>query len=160
MAAFTALSVEILFRNSIPLSDLLMSGVLARYPRIKFVSVESGVGWIPFALEALDYQFVGNRVVEERPDLDLLPSEYFARNVYACYWFEQTAPRRLLDKVGVDNILFETDFSHPTSLFGEKVQARITSGLCDCEESVRRKILWENGQKLYKVTAPTAQDEA
>ena len=86
---------------------------------MKFVSVESGVGWIPFVLEALDYQFVGNRVREDRPDLDLLPSEYFARNVYACYWFEQTAPRRLLDKVGVDNILFETDFPHPTSLYGE-----------------------------------------
>jgi predicted TIM-barrel fold metal-dependent hydrolase len=103
---------------------------------------------------------LGNRVKEDRPDLDLMPSEYFARNVYACYWFEQTAPRRLLDKVGVDNILFETDFPHPTSLFGEEVHARITGGLSDCEESVRRKILWENGQKLYKVEGPTAKDEA
>jgi predicted TIM-barrel fold metal-dependent hydrolase len=137
-----------------------MSGVLARYPRIKFVSVESGVGWIPFALEALDYQFLGNRVKEDRPDLDLLPSEYFARNVYACYWFEQTAPQRLIDKVGVDNILFETDFPHPTSLYGEEVHARITSGLSGCEESVRRKILWDNAQQLYKVEGPTAKDEA
>jgi len=160
MAAFTELSVELLLRNGIQLSDLIMSGVLARYPKIKFVSVESGVGWIPFALEALDYQFVGNRVKEDRPDLDLMPSEYFARNVYACYWFEQTAPRRLLDKVGVDNIMFETDFPHPTSLYGEDVHARITGGLSDCEESVRRKILWDNAQKLYKVEGPTAQDEA
>ena len=43
------------------MSDLIMSGVLARYPKIKFVSVESGIGWIPFVLEALDYQFLGNR---------------------------------------------------------------------------------------------------
>jgi hypothetical protein len=35
-------------------------------------------------LEAMDYQFVGNSVREERPEFDLLPSEYFARNVYAC----------------------------------------------------------------------------
>ena len=47
-----------------------MSGVLARYPKIKFVSVESGIGWIPFVLEALDYQFKDNRVKEERPELD------------------------------------------------------------------------------------------
>jgi predicted TIM-barrel fold metal-dependent hydrolase len=160
MAAFTELSVDIFLRNGVQMIDLIMSGVLARYPQIKFVSVESGIGWIPFVLEALDYQFHGNSVVEEHPEFDLLPSEYFARNVYACYWFEQTAPRRLIDKVGADNILFETDFPHPTSLYGEEVHARIKGGLSDCEESVRRKILWENGQKLYKVTGPTAADEA
>ncbi|MGH7966976.1 MAG: amidohydrolase family protein, partial [Candidatus Binatia bacterium] len=160
MAAFTEMSIDILLRNGLQLSDLLLSGVLARYPTIKFVSVESGVGWIPFVLEALDYQFQGNRVREDRPDLALLPSEYFVRNVYACYWFEQTAPRRLLDKVGVDNILFETDFPHPTSLYGDEVHERIHSGLADCDEAVRHKILWGNGQKLYKVESPTAQDEA
>jgi predicted TIM-barrel fold metal-dependent hydrolase len=37
---------------------------------------------------------------------------------------------------------------------------RITSGLSDCDESVRRKILWDNAQKLYKVEGPTAADEA
>jgi predicted TIM-barrel fold metal-dependent hydrolase len=141
-------------------SDLIMSGVLTRFPQIKFVSVESGIGWIPFMLETMDYQFQGNGVAEESPQFDRLPSEYFARNVYACYWFEQTAPRRLLDKIGVDNIMFETDFPHPTSLYGEEVQARIKGGLADCEESVRRKILWDNAQKLYKVTAPSAADEA
>jgi len=83
-----------------------------------------------------------------------------ARNVYACYWFEQTAPRRLFDKIGVDNVLFETDFPHPTSLYGDEVHARIKSGLADCEDSVRRKILWGNSEKLYKVSPPTAADEA
>ena len=159
MAAFTELAVDIFLRNGLQLNDLLMSGVLARYPSIKFVSVESGIGWIPFVLEAMDYQFQGNSVAEEHPEFDLLPSEYFARNVYACYWFEQTAPRRLIDKIGVDNILFETDFPHPTSLYGDEVHARIKGGLSDCDESVRRKILWENSQKLYRVTGPSAADE-
>jgi predicted TIM-barrel fold metal-dependent hydrolase len=122
--------------------------------------VESGVGWIPFVLEALDYQFKGNAVARERPDLQMLPSEYFARNVYACYWFERTAPRRLIDKIGADNILFETDFPHPTSLYGPEVQQSIEAGLAECEPAVRRKILWENAQRLYKVANPTAADEA
>ena len=149
-------------RNGMQLNDLIMSGVLARHPKIKFISVESGIGWIPFCLEALDYQFKDNRVSEERPEFTMLPSEYFARNVYACYWFEQTAPRRLIDKVGMDNILFETDFPHPTSIYGEEVHKRIKSGLSDCTEEVRTKILWGNGQKLYKVATPTstAEDEA
>jgi predicted TIM-barrel fold metal-dependent hydrolase len=160
MAAFTELAVDIFLHNGLQLNDLIMSGILARYPKIKFVSVESGIGWIPFMLEALDYQFKGNSVALEQPAFDLLPSEYFARNIYACYWFEQTAPRRLLDKIGVDNILFETDFPHPTSLYGDEVHARIKGGLADCEESDRRKILWGNAQKLYKVTSPSAKEEA
>jgi len=35
--------------------------------------VESGIGWIPFVLEAMDYQFQGNSVAEEHPEFDLLP---------------------------------------------------------------------------------------
>ena len=156
MATFTELSVEFFMRNGMQLTDLLLSGVLARYPTIKFVSVESGIGWIPFLLEALDYQFLGNHVAEERPELTLLPSEYFARNVYGCYWFEQVAPRRLIDKVGVDNVLFETDFPHPTSLYGDEVHERIATGLADCDDDVRRKILWDNAARLYNVELPDA----
>jgi predicted TIM-barrel fold metal-dependent hydrolase len=158
MATFTHGSVEVFLKNAVQLTDLLVSGVLSRFPDIKFVSVESGIGWIPFVLEALDYQFLGNRVSEERPDLDMLPSEYFARNVFACYWFEQIAPRRLIDKVGEDRILFETDFPHPTSLYGDEVHDRIASGLSDSTDEQRRKILWSNAQALYKVDEPTAAD--
>lgn len=156
MATFAELSVDLFMNNGRQLCDLLMSGVLARFPTIRFVSVESGIGWIPFVLEALDYQFKGNRVREERPDLELLPSEYFARNVYACYWFEQTAPKHLIDVVGVDNILFETDFPHPTSLYGEDVHRCIESGLATVSDTVRHKILWDNARRLYGVESPPA----
>ncbi len=160
MAAFTSLALDVFLQNGMYLSDLIMSGILNRFPDIKFVSVESGIGWIPFALEALDYQFQDNKVREENPDFDMLPSEYFARNIYACYWFEQIAPRRLVDKVGEDNIMFETDFPHPTSLYGSEVHRRIDEGLADCEERIRRKILWDNARDLYKISEPTADDEA
>ncbi len=156
MATFAELSVNMFMNNGSQLCDLLMSGVLARFPEIKFVSVESGIGWVPFVLEAMDYQFKGNRVREERPDLELLPSEYFARNVYACYWFEQTAPRHLIEAVGVDNILFETDFPHPTSLYGDDVHSCIRTGLESCSDEIRKKILWDNAKKLYNVEEPVA----
>jgi len=154
MAAFTELSVEFFMRNGVQLTDLLLSGVLAKFPSIKFVSVESGIGWIPFVLEALDYQFEGNSVRKQRPDLAMPPSEYFKKNVYGCYWFEQVAPKKLIDAVGVDNILFETDFPHPTSLFGDEIQSRISKGLGDCDPGVKEKILWSNAAELYKVDLP------
>jgi predicted TIM-barrel fold metal-dependent hydrolase len=160
MSTFTSGSVDVFLKNGCQLSELLLSGIFVRYPEIQFVSVESGIGWIPFALEALDYQFQGNRVFEEHPEFDRLPSEYFKTNVYACYWFEQIAPRRLVDKVGADRIMFETDFPHPTSLYGAEVHERIRTGLGDTDEETRRKILWSNGQQLYKVSEPTPADEA
>jgi hypothetical protein len=43
---------------------------------------------------------------------------------------------------------------------GDEVHAGVQGGLSDCEESVRRKILWENSQRLYKITSPSAADEA
>jgi uncharacterized protein len=159
-ATYTMGAINLALQNAYQVSDLIMSGVLARYPTIKFVSVESGIGWIPFVLEAMDYQFHGNNVREERPEFDLLPSEYFARNVYACCSFEKVALRRLINEIGADNVMFETDFPHPTSLYGDEVHARIEGGLSDCEETIRRKILWQNAQKLYKIIGPSAADEA
>jgi hypothetical protein len=82
-----------------------------------------------------------------------MPSEYFARQVYACYWFETAATRDMLDVLPVDRILFETDFPHPTCLYGN-VRERIEASLGSVSESVRRKILWDNAADLYGIGAP------
>ncbi|TMK61266.1 MAG: hypothetical protein E6G60_11685 [Actinobacteria bacterium] len=136
-------------RNGAQFTDLITCGVLPRFPDLSFVSVESGIGWIPFVLEAADHSYL-----EARPhrvsEWDLLPSEYFRRQVYACYWFETVAPAKLLDDISVDNVLFETDFPHPTCLYGD-VRARIDASLAHASEAARRKILWENAARLYRV---------
>jgi predicted TIM-barrel fold metal-dependent hydrolase len=150
--AFTA--VELFLKNATQVSDLLLSGVLERHPNLKFVSVESGIGWVPFVLEAADYSFAEARygsVSEVRTK----PSELFERQVYACYWFEQFAPRRLLDTIPVSNVLFETDFPHPICLHGD-VRATIDASLSEASPTQRRKILWENAAELYRVEAPVA----
>ena len=85
----------------------------------------------------------------------LLPSEYRDRQVYDCYWFETVAPRRLLDEIPVDNILFETDFPHPTCLY-ENLEEKIEAGLGDAPAEIRRKFLWENSARLYGVAEPAS----
>ena len=148
-ATYAYTSVEMFLKNGLQVADLLTSGVLPRFPELRFVSVESGIGWIPFVLEAVDHSYL-----EARPhrvsEWDLLPSEYFRRQVYACYWFETVAPAKLLDDISVDNVLFETDFPHPTCLYGD-VRARIDASLAHASEAARRKILWENAARLYRV---------
>jgi predicted TIM-barrel fold metal-dependent hydrolase len=147
MAPTYALSSCRLFLGlGMQLADLLLSGVPARFPDLQFVSVESGIGWVPFVLEAADYSLEQGDA-SDRQGFDLKPSEYFHRQVYACYWFEKEAPRHF-EQVGVDKILFETDFPHPTCLYGN-VSETIEAGLGAQSESVRKKILYENSAKLY-----------
>jgi predicted TIM-barrel fold metal-dependent hydrolase len=139
--------------NGKQLTDLLFSGVLPRFPDLKVVSVESGIGFIPFILEACDYTFEYGKVRRDRPEFELKPSEYFARQIYACYLFEEHAPRKLMDSIGVDNILFETDYPHPVCLY-DNVREKIDAALCDATTEARHKVLFENAAKLYKVEAP------
>jgi predicted TIM-barrel fold metal-dependent hydrolase len=146
-------TVTILLENAHQVVDLLLSGVLPRFPALRFVSVESGIGWIPFLLEAADHCFGYSQVRRERPEFELLPSEYFHRQVYGCYFFEELAPQRLIDRIGVDNVLFETDYPHPVCLYGN-VREKIEAGLAEQTPEVRRKLLFENAAALYRVPAP------
>ena len=73
--------------NARTLGTLLTSGVCDRFPRLNFVSVESGFGYVPFLLDALDWQWLGTGARDRYPER-LLPSEYFRRQVYAMFWFE------------------------------------------------------------------------
>lgn len=152
-ATYARASTSLFFDTAMQLTDLLFSGVLPRFPRLQFVSVESGIGWIPFLLEAADYHFLEGDVRVSRPEFEELPSFYYYRQVYASYWFEKVAPAKLLEEVGVDRILFETDFPHPTCLQGDAVHDAIAN-LDAVPEDARRKILYENAAKLYKVPLP------
>ncbi len=152
-AAYAYTSTELFLKNGLQVADLITSGVLVRFPRLKFVSVESGIGWIPFVLEAADHSYLEARP-GHKSEWDMLPSDYFRRQVYACYWFETVAPTKLLGEIPEDNVLFETDFPHPTCLFGN-VRERIDISLANASATTREKILWGNAAKLYGVEKPS-----
>ena len=97
------------------LADLIFGGVCHRFPKLNFVSVESGVGWLTFALEAFDWQWKNAGIHHEHPEYALLPSEYFRRQIYACFWFEEHGVAKALE-LYPENILYETDYPHPTSM--------------------------------------------
>jgi uncharacterized protein len=129
--------------------NLIFSGLLERYPTLKFVSVESGIGWIPFVLEACEYQF-DESCPDEREGLTLRPTEYFRRQIYASFWFEDFGPRAAIEKIGENNVMFETDFPHPTCLY-PKAQEHITNVLADLDDCVRRKVLRDTAVELYRL---------
>ncbi len=138
--------------NARVLANLIYSGLLERHSRLKVVSVESGIGWIPFVLESLDHQM--NETAPGTMDyLSMRPSEYFRRQMYACYWFEKHDVAHTLELLGHDNVLFETDFPHPTCLYPSSLE-HAALGLAGVDPAVQRKVLQDNAAGLYRIPLP------
>jgi predicted TIM-barrel fold metal-dependent hydrolase len=137
--------------NARVVTNLILSGMFDRHPDLKMVSVESGVGWIPFILETLDYEMAEN-APDELAQLEKPPSEYFRSNLYATFWFENNRNKlpELVESVGEDNILFETDFPHPTCLYPNPLQS-VEAKMATLSPEARAKILGENARKLYRL---------
>ena len=146
-------SAALFVENARVISNMIFSGTLDRFPNLKVVSVESGIGWIPFVLESLDYEWNETGAQLEK-NLSLTPSEYFKRQIYGCFWFEKVAPNHLIDAVGEDNVLFETDFPHPTCLY-PNVREYLAEITADWSDERRRKILQDNAAALYKIDLPS-----
>lgn len=139
--------------NAQAIADILTMGICHRYPNLKFVSVESGVGWIPYLLESLDWHWVNYGGNREHPDWDM-PSDYFRRQVYGSFWFEKETVKRVIDLIP-DNVMFESDFPHPTSLSpgplstADRPATMALASLEGVPDDIARKVLYENAAKLY-----------
>ena len=147
-----AASAIMYMSNSRLITNFIFSGLLDRHPKLNMVSVESGIGWIPFMLKALDYQGLENNI----NDLSMRPSDYFRRQVYACFWFEDGADLiQDLERVGFDNCMFETDFPHPTCLYPQPlVGIAKTFAETDVAFDVRKKLLGGNAARIYNLDLP------
>ncbi len=150
----TALAIQgtlLFIGNARVVANVILSGVFDRYPNLKVVSVESGVGWIPFILETLDYEMTENAPAE-LAKLQKMPSEYFGSNMFATFWFENNRNKlpELIDAVGEDSILFETDFPHPTCLYPKPLEI-VEAKMATLSEDACRKIMGENARKLYRL---------
>jgi len=152
-ANFGRVSSILFIENSRCLSDIIFGGVCHRYPKLNFVSVESGAGWVVSALEAMDWQWRNGGIGGEHPEYDLLPSEYFERQIYACFWFEEALDDVL--KRYPDNIFYETDFPHPTSMSpgpqtpAERPRVYAQRVLGHLPEETLRKVLHESAARIY-----------
>lgn len=155
---FTRESSLTLLGNAQNIAEVVLSGVCHRYPDLRFVSVENGAGWLPFLAESMDWQWLNVGAHKDYPER-LLPSEYVHRQVYGMYWFERAAMRAVLDQLA-DNLMFETDFPHATSLSpgpaSESPSPRVVieESLAGVPDAVAGKILQHTATELYHLRPP------
>lgn len=128
-------------------ANILFSGIFDRFPKLKTITVESAIGWIPYLLETADHNYENFKLWEE--GVTTKPSEAFHNNMWANFWFERNG---ILNRyvIGVDNIIYETDFPHPTSTWPNSKECREKS-LEGVPQDEQRKILMENAIKLYQL---------
>jgi predicted TIM-barrel fold metal-dependent hydrolase len=109
------------------------------------------MGWVPFTLETMDYEIWEN-APEQAAELSRMPSEYFKDHWYATFWFEQNGGdlQGLIDRIGEDNVMFETDFPHPTCMYPDPL-GTVEDKISALRPATRRKVLGENAAALYRV---------
>ncbi len=133
------------------LGDIIMSGVFERYPKLQIGSVENELSWAPHFLYRIDYSYTQRvrRPGSHRFKEDMLPSDYFHRNTFMS--FQQDALGiRFRDIIGVDNLMWGSDYPHQDSTFPRSQQV-LGEILADCSEEERAMIVGGNAARIYKL---------
>ena len=135
----------------ISVGDIIFSGVCERYPKLQIGAVEAELSWVPFWLNRMDYTYtqrVGRPYWYHFKE-DMLPSEYFYRNVFVGFQ-EDALGVRNRDVIGVDNMQWGSDYPHWESTFPRSRQI-LEEILADCTEEEKAKIAGGNAARVYNL---------
>jgi predicted TIM-barrel fold metal-dependent hydrolase len=139
--------------------NLILGGVLDRHPGMKVVFTESGIGWIPGELRKLDQLFDSMRSVGDGGgiaydatsalgSLTLRPSEYWHRQCYVGASFMHPAETALRDKVGVDKIVWGSDYPHLEASYPFS-KAAVRTAFAGVPVADTERMLAGNAAELY-----------
>lgn len=133
--------------------DWLFAGVPSRFPDLKIVMSESGIGWVPMAVDRLS--FLESRFSQDHDggmystwSDELTPKEVLARNFWFTTFFDPTA-YRLLDIIGPDRVMMEVDYPHSDSTWPD-TQEVVKYQISDLDERVQRQLTSGNAAALYR----------
>ena len=130
------------------LCDMIFSGVFERYPNLKVAIVEFEIAWAAHLLGTMDYAYIERqKEASYRFKGDVLPSDFFHRNVYISFQ-EDGIGIRLRDVIGVDCLMCGSDYPHSESTFpkSREILDRILEGVPQDEKA---KIVGGNVARLY-----------
>jgi len=141
------------------LGHLIMSGVFERFPEMKFVMTEQGVGWVLEDLRRMDgyhAQMSSGRVGELGFDAELVlpmkPSEYFDRNVWIGASFPSPSEAAAIRKVGVHKVMWGNDYPHNEGTFPHSRES-LQRAFSDWDEADLRAIFTDNAVEVYRFDA-------
>jgi len=131
-----------------PMSNLCGSGVFERFPRLRFALIECGIGWVPWALDAMDEAYRKHHLWAY-PKLKQLPSDYFCRHGAVSFQEDVNGLRLAALSNLVDNFLWVNDYPHAEGSWPHSAQA-IERQMQQLSDDQRAKILGLNAAKLFR----------
>ena len=136
------------FLPAISMCDMIFSGVFERHPKLRLAIVEFELSWVPYVLTNMDYTYrERNEEALYRFKGDTLPSDFFASNVFLSFQ-EDEVGIRLRDRIGVDRMMWGSDYPHSESTFPRSREV-LDEILHEVSEEERAKIVCHNTAKLY-----------
>lgn len=129
------------------LVDMLVSGTLDRFPKLKVITVENEVSWQPFIIWQLD-KYAGKKYRSDYV-MKLKPSEYFQRNLYTTF-FNDPAAGELIERWGPDTWMWSNDYPHPNSTWPNSRDV-IRRDLGHLSEAVRAKVIRDTVARVYSL---------
>ncbi|HEY2331484.1 MAG TPA: amidohydrolase family protein [Acidimicrobiales bacterium] len=131
-----------------PMTELILSGVFERHPRLRVVLVESGLSWIPYLLERLDTCYHKGDW-KDRGMPAGLPTDYWYRNMAATFEEDLTA-MGMRDTLGIQNLLWASDYPHPDQTFPNSMKV-IAEHFSDMPPDERDLMIRGNASRLYRL---------
>ncbi|PYO24424.1 MAG: hypothetical protein DMD85_07045 [Candidatus Rokuibacteriota bacterium] len=131
------------------LGAMIFAGVFDRHPKLKVGSVEHEAAWIPHWLKQMDFTYRERPVFTKgwRSKEGLLPSEYWRRNMFVEF-MEDDLGVQLRDAIGVDTMLWGSDFPHAESTW-PKSREFLDRMFAGVPAPDTRKITAENAARLF-----------
>lgn len=129
------------------LFDLIFTGVLSRYPKLKLVYVENECAWLPFYMHEWDKYYLRFKSKVPLPFMKKLPSEYCNEQVYVTFFSDPTGGL-LMTRYGHDTFMWSNDYPHAASPWPHSRKV-IAEELGHLPREVLRKVVRENVIKLY-----------
>jgi predicted TIM-barrel fold metal-dependent hydrolase len=127
----------------------LLTGILVRFPELKLVFVEPGLGWVAWYLTFLDDMVL--RQGYEFPVLEgELPSFYYHRNMAMTFIDEPDPVRLLRHRLGTENLMWSSDYPHPVSTWPKSLAA-IEEQLGDLPDDERELMVWRNAARIWNL---------
>jgi predicted TIM-barrel fold metal-dependent hydrolase len=135
-----------------PVANLCASGVLSRFPRLRFATIEAGIGWVAWLLDAMDEAYRKHHFWV-RPKLPKLPSEYFREHGFASFQ-EDPAGLALAEPMRLaDNVMWGNDYPHHEGTWPHSAEA-IERTMGHLSDTARAKILGLNAARLFGFEVP------
>jgi uncharacterized protein len=127
----------------------IFSGLTERFPRLKIVFAEAGIGGLNYVIAACDHEWQTRRLWTE--GLATRPSDAIRRQMYVNFWFEAEGIK-LREEIGVDNLMWESDYPHVASYYPRSWHEieRVLEGISPAD---REKLLYQNALKVYDIEA-------